>query len=263
MTIVGMDLGSRSVKIVTFVDDQITHKKIIDTAIFYREYCTNINGKIDIDLQRLGLGEMDKIVSTGYGKNNVDVINSKKLTELKAHVLGAMYQTKFYDFTLIDIGGQDSKVISVRNAKMMDMILNDKCAASCGRYLENMARVLGMEVSDMAKYSDFPVTLSSTCAVFAESELIGRISEGNKLENLAAGVNYSLFKRIKPLINKFASDTIIVTGGVAQNGALIKFIEDEINVKKVIVPKYPQLNAAIGCLVYASGQNSLFDVYHR
>ena len=128
--------------------------------------------------------------------------------------------------------------------------MNDKCAASCGRYLENMAVVLGMKLCEMVKFSENPIELNSTCAVFSESELIGKISEGVDLERLAAGVNYSLYKRIKPKLLSFKEDTVIVTGGVANNDAFIKFIQNDNLYKEVIVPKHTQLNGAIGCALY-------------
>ena len=247
---VGIDLGSRSVKIVMFKGNHIESSMIVDTAEFYRNYCDNIEGKIKVDFKKLGIYDYEEIISTGYGRNNINIKNSQKILELKAHVYGAMWQTGRKDFVLLDVGGQDSKVILVKDGKIRDIILNDKCAASCGRYLENMARVLGMELDDMVKYSDNPVILNSTCAVFSESELIGKISEGINLEELAAGVNYSLYKRIKPKIMSFREDTLIVTGGVAKNTSFIKFIKYDNFYKEIIVPKYTQLNGAIGCATY-------------
>ena len=222
---VGIDLGSRSVKIVTFEKNHIMDSMIMDTAKFYRNYCDNVEGNLAVDFSKLGIGSFDEIVSTGYGRNNINIENSQKIVELKAHIYGAMWQTDKRDFVLLDVGGQDSKIILVREGKIRDIILNDKCAASCGRYLENMALVLGMELCDMVKYSKNPIELNSTCAVFSESELIGKISEGVNLEELAAGVNYSLYKRIKPKLVSFKEDTLIVTGGVAKNIAFVEFIK--------------------------------------
>lgn len=250
MKIVGIDLGSRSVKIVTFVDEKMIDQKLIDTAYFYRNYCKNIDGKIEVDFEKIGIIGFDKIVSTGYGRNNININNSKKIVELKAHIYGAMWQTKLNDFVLLDVGGQDSKIILVKNGKMQDIILNDKCAASCGRYLENMSHVLGMSLEEMTKYSNNPVILNSTCAIFSESELIGKIAEGINIEELSAGVNYSLYNRIKPKLLNFSSDTLIVTGGVATNNAFIQFIKNENLYKEVIVPQFAQLNGAIGCAMY-------------
>lgn len=247
MRTVGMDLGSRSVKIVVFDKDNIVEKRMFNTSFFYRNYCTIKEGKISLDFDRLNLGEFEKIISTGYGRNNVNVENAEIILELKAHAYGAMWQTKLKDFTLLDIGGQDSKVISVKGGRMVDMMLNDKCAASCGRYLENMAAVMEIGMEEMVKHYKNPVQLNSTCAVFGESELIGKISEGYPLEELAAGVNYSLFKRISPLIERFPEERLVLTGGVAKNLAFVEYVKSELDFKEVIVPLYPQLNGAIGC----------------
>ena len=245
---VGIDLGSRNIKIVMFQDNCILDSMILDTAKFYRNYCNNVEGRLSVDFSKLGINGFDDIVSTGYGRNNINIKNAQKIVELKAHVSGALWQTGKKDFVLLDVGGQDSKIILVRDGKIRDIILNDKCAASCGRYLENMALVLGMELCDMVKYNENPIELNSTCEVFSESELIGKISEGVNMEELAAGVNYSLYKRIKPKLMSFKDDTLIVTGGVAKNMAFIKFIEDDNLYREIIVPKYTQLNGAIGCV---------------
>ncbi len=250
MRILGIDLGSRAVKLAVFEDNNFVLGKIFDTASFYRDYCENKNQKIAIDMSKINIGEIEQIISTGYGRNNVNVSNSEVITELKAHTYGVIWQTGLEDFTLLDIGGQDSKVISVKKGRMVDMVLNDKCAASCGRYLENMAAVIGISIDEMKKYYSAPVELSSTCAVFGESELIGRISEGYTADRLAAGVNYSLYKRIKPLIARFLSDCLVLSGGVANNEALIHFIKSDQVFREIIVPDNPQLNGAIGCCAY-------------
>ncbi|RCX20203.1 putative CoA-substrate-specific enzyme activase [Anaerobacterium chartisolvens] len=250
MRVLGIDLGSRSVKIAIFENDMLVCKRVIDTFKFYKNYCTSVDGKLEVDFELLEVGSADRIVSTGYGRNNINVCNADIMLELKAHTYGALLQTGLKNFTLLDIGGQDSKAVLVRDGKMADMLLNDKCAASCGRYLENMAGVLGIKIEEIAKYYDNPAELSSTCAVFGESELIGRISEGIALEHLAAGVNYSLFKRVKPMIERFQGESLVVTGGVANNSALLHYIKTETSFKQVEVPREAQLNGAIGCCAY-------------
>lgn len=255
MDILGIDLGSRSVKIVKFEGNSMSNSSVIDTAKFYRKYCTSSQGSIEIDFSKLGVSGFGKIVSTGYGRNNVNIKNSQKIVELKAHLYGAIFSTGLRDFVLLDVGGQDSKIILVEDGHPKDIVLNDKCAASCGRYLENMANVLGMTLSELTKYSKDPVTLNSTCAIFSESELIGKISEGENIERLAAGVNYSLYKRIRPKLINFKKDTLVVTGGVANNSAFIDFIKKEGLYKNVVVPPNTQLTGAIGCCVYALRKN--------
>ncbi|MDF2572902.1 MAG: hadI 2, partial [Sporomusa sp.] len=104
-------------------------------------------------------------------------------------------------------------------------------------------------LEELADYSDNPVELSATCAIFGESELIGRIVEGYSTAELAAGVNYTIYKRIKPMLSALKSDKLIFTGGVALGNAIKAFITQEMNIE-VIIPEHPQLNGAIGCAVY-------------
>jgi predicted CoA-substrate-specific enzyme activase len=252
LMICGLDLGSRSVKLVVLNEEtkQITDAKIFETIKFYKEYASLQDGVLQVDLEALGYGSVAQVVATGYGRNTINVQGAKIIPELKAHTLGAVWQTGLLDFTLLDLGGQDSKIIKVRGGKMADFLTNDKCAASTGRYLENMAAVLGLSLAELADYTENPVELNATCAIFGESELIGRIVEGYDPAAMAAGVNYSIFKRIKPLLLKLLSETIVLTGGVAKGRAISAFVAQELNAA-VVIPKEPQLNGAIGCAVFA------------
>ncbi len=252
MKILGIDLGSREVKIVVTENNKIISKQKISTISFYRDYC-NYNEKITVDLDKLKIGSVDKAISTGYGRNNTDLNMFKVINELKAHVYGVFYQTDIKDFILLDVGGQDVKVVKVEKGIITDMELNDKCAASSGRYLENMANILEIPLEEMCNYNEEPIDLNSTCAVFSESELIGKIAEGIEIERLCAGVNYSLYKRIKPLLNKFKNNRLIVTGGVANNQGIIKFLKEDY--AEVLIVDDPQFNGAIGCCFYGYRYN--------
>lgn len=245
----GIDLGSRNVKIALF-DGTSFKKQSFETMEFYRQYGHKANGKLVIDFAALGLAEIAAVVSTGYGRLTIEVEGGKAIAEIKAHAKGAVYQTGLKDFTILDIGGQDSKVILVRNGKVMDFATNDKCAAGSGRYLENMAKILALDIKELSKYAEDPTDLSTTCAIFGESELIGKIIEGVPLKNLAAGINYSVYKRIRPILLPIMADTIVFTGGVAFNSALVSIVKKETG-KKVIVPPEPQFNGAIGCAIAA------------
>ena len=245
----GIDLGSRSVKLVLMDHTSVQSSEIFETVQFYRQYGRPTPEGLVVDFKAVGMGEVDDVVATGYGRNTINIVGATVITELKAHTVGAIWQTGLSDFTLLDLGGQDSKVIKVRKGKMVDFATNDKCAASTGRYLENMATVLGVSLEELSSYQENPVELSATCAIFGESELIGRIVEGYGVAELSAGVNYTIFKRIKPMLTSLKSDTIIFTGGVALGSAIGKIIEAELDAR-VIVPKYPQLNGAIGCAVH-------------
>lgn len=247
MRVLGIDLGSREVKIILMEDNKIIQKRKISTMSFYRDYC-NFDGKVIVDLEKLDIGQVDKAVSTGYGRNNTDLRLFTPINEIKAHVYGAIYQTGLKDFILLDVGGQDVKVVKIEKGITSDLELNEKCAASCGRYLENMANVLEISLDDMSKHSENPVELNSTCAVFSESELIGKIAEGVSIERLCAGVNYSLYKRLHPLLSKFKGKKLVVTGGVASNAAMKKYLMKDY--EEIVTVDEPQFNGAIGCCYY-------------
>jgi len=249
MRILGIDLGSREVKIVLMENNLIIYKKKVSTMRFYRDYCS-FDGKVIVDLEKLDLGHVDKAVSTGYGKNNTDLKLFSPINEIKAHIYGAIYQTDLKDFILLDVGGQDVKVVKVEKGVTTDLDLNEKCAASCGRYLENMANILEISLDEMSKHSESPVDLNSTCAVFSESELIGKIAEGVELESLCAGVNYSLYKRLFPLLGKFRGERLVLTGGVANNSAIKKYLKKDY--EEIVSVEEPQFNGAIGCCYYGS-----------
>lgn len=255
MRVLGIDLGSRKVKIVIMENGEIVKKFMIDTMNFYRNYCKydSSDGKIVVDLNKINVASIDAAVSTGYGRNNTDIKLFKPIIEIKAHAYGAMYTSKLKDFTLLDVGGQDIKIIKVERGIITDLNLNEKCAASCGRYLENMAIVLEVPLKDMFSFYENPVKLNSTCAVFSESELIGKIAEGISTERLCAGVNFSLYKRLKPLMSGFSNENLLISGGVAANSALIYYLKNDY--KNVISLENAQYNGAIGCCIY--GENIL------
>lgn len=245
--ILGIDLGSREVKIVLSQDNKIINKKKISTMKFYRDYCIKENGLI-VDKQKLDMGDFDIGISTGYGRNNINIKDFKAINEIKAHVYGAIYQTGFDDFVLLDLGGQDVKVVRVEKGVITDIELNDKCAASCGRYLENMANILEVDLDYMTKFYKEPVELNSTCAVFSESELIGKIAEGVSIERLCAGVNYSLYKRLSPMLTRFMSNRIVLSGGASLSSALIEYLKNDY--KEIVTLEDAQFNGAIGCCYY-------------
>ncbi len=229
--ITGIDVGSTTTKIVN-MDEDLIDKEIMPTIKFIYSERKN---------------QVKNAISTGYGRFTVQTL--KAIPEIRAHVLGALYQTDLSDFTLLDIGGQDYKIVYVRNKVIQDFLTNDKCAAGTGRFLEKMAEVLDLSLDGLSKFHEDPVKLNSTCTVFAETELISKMMEGYPKERLIAGVNYAVFERLKPFLLRFKSNVIVFTGGVAKNMAIRKILENELGVD-VIVPDEPQANGAIGCAYY-------------
>ena len=245
---IGIDLGSRNVKVIRFEAGKIIEQRVYDTIEFYRHYGKNINNRLQLDWELLQLPRED-IVATGYGKITIELEGAVQIPEIQAHSIGAVYQSGIDDFTLLDIGGQDTKVIKIRKSRPVDFMTNDRCAASSGRYMENMAAVLGISLQELATYSEEPVELSSTCAIFGETEIIARIVEGCSLERLAAGVNYALYKRFSTMLNKLHSDIIIMSGGGSLNQALKDIIIRETG-RQVMELAEPLFNGALGCCAY-------------
>ncbi|NLV23424.1 MAG: 2-hydroxyglutaryl-CoA dehydratase [Deltaproteobacteria bacterium] len=247
----GLDLGSRRVKIAALSGTRIAWLKTFDTIPFYRSFSRLDNNELVIDFQAAGIdcGSAEApvaVAATGYGRNAIRLRGARILPEIQAHCRGVTFQTGFATFTLLDLGGQDTKVARVEKGLLTDFVMNDKCAASSGRYLENMAAVLDVSLEKLSSHWQDPVPLSATCGIFGESELIGRILEGHPLENLCAGVNQTLLKRILPMLRPFPLDLLVVTGGVAHNQALITLLRRKTGAS-IIIPEHPTHNGAIGC----------------
>ncbi|MFP4458575.1 MAG: acyl-CoA dehydratase activase [Candidatus Zixiibacteriota bacterium] len=240
----GIDLGTRNIKIAEFSNNEFQFR-IFDTVDFYKNYIISKEGSFEIDLQKLHIN--GQICATGYGREMANLTGIRKISEIMAHTKGTIWQTGLSDFILIDLGGQDSKIIDIENYNVQDFRTNDRCAASTGRYLENMANILGMSIDEISKYHRNPEKLSSICAVFGESELLSKIAMGSSIESLASGVNHALVNRLKPFIASFMSKTIVLTGGVSKSEAIQKIIEENFQTD-LIIPQFPQFNGAIGAI---------------
>jgi len=249
MMALGIDLGSRKVKFAAVEDGRLAWLKDYDTVGFYKHYGHLHEGRLIIDFDALGLfpaGSAPRMVATGYGRNAINLAGARIVPEIQAHVAGARRQTGRDSFTLLDLGGQDTKVARVEGGRLQDFMMNDKCAASSGRYLENMAQVLEVPLTELARHHADPVALDATCGIFGESELIGKIIEGHPLERLCAGVNATLIKRVEPMLRRFPQDVLVLTGGVARNGAFVTLL-GHTTPAEILVPAQPQHNGAIGC----------------
>lgn len=247
----GMDLGSRVVKIIDIKDDGVRSMIGYDTVEFYKAFGKMEGKELAVAFEKLGLSpELLRLTVTGYGRNTVRVKGARSISEVKAHTLGAIHQTGLTDFTLLDIGGQDTKVISVKGARMEDFIMNDKCAASSGRYIENMCRILGMSLEDISACLKNPVNLSATCAIFGESEIVQKITEGVPYEEIAAGVNLTIVKRVLPMLARFPDGPIVFSGGVAKNKAVAALLK--VATGRVVIPlSEPTFNGALGCALHS------------
>jgi predicted CoA-substrate-specific enzyme activase len=258
MTGLGIDLGSRQVKFAALEGATVLWLRDFATIPFYKQYAAVRDGQLvlrlaELDLPGAGDWRNAPLVVTGYGRNNIGLAGARVIPEIQAHVAGARLQTGLATFTLLDLGGQDSKVARVEDGILVDFMMNDKCAASSGRYLENMAKVLDISLEELARHHADPVPLDATCGIFGESELIGKIIEGHSLASLCAGVNQTLIKRVMPMLRRFPRDCIVLTGGVARNQAFRKLMA-EATEAELILPEHPQHNGAIGCAFLAGRQ---------
>ena len=258
---IGIDLGSRKAKFALFDGGSVVRLADHDTVTFYKRYGRLDGEELVLDLAASGIFTPEElagatVVVTGYGRNTLALRGARIVSEIRAHVAGALFQTGLREFTLLDMGGQDTKVALVRGGKLADFVMNDKCAASSGRYLENMAAVLEVSLDELASHWEEPVKLDATCGIFGESELIGQLLRGHSVERLCAGVNQTLVKRVMPMLKRFPSETIVLTGGVARNGGLVELLRSESGLE-VCVPQHPQHNGAIGCAYLGARDSGL------
>jgi|GEM_PF-191417 len=248
---IGIDLGSRKAKFALLRGSEIVRLADLDTIAFYKKYGSIVNEELSLDLLGSGIFSADElsqasITVTGYGRNSINLHGARVISEIKAHVAGARAQTGLRDFTLLDMGGQDTKVAQVVDGRLNDFVMNDKCAASSGRYLENMAAVLEVSLDELSSHAEGPIALDATCGIFGESELIGQILRGHPVARLCAGVNLTLVKRVLPMLKRFPSQTLVITGGVALNSAMVALLKGSCSME-VVIPQHPQHNGAIGC----------------
>lgn len=191
--------------------------------------------------------QIDFVVATGYGRINVPFAD-KQITEISCHARGVYY---FYADcrTIIDIGGQDCKGIKIKNGKVIDFVMNDKCAAGTGRFLEVIADTLNIRLEDLgtiAERAREKAKISNICTVFAEQEVISRLSEGEPVENIVAGLHQSIASRICNMVERLkVEDKVVVTGGGAKNRGIVREIELILNTK-VSIPPEPLLTGAVG-----------------
>ncbi|MCU0845994.1 MAG: acyl-CoA dehydratase activase, partial [Spirochaetes bacterium] len=199
--------------------------------------------------------EVDRIVATGYGRNSVSFADSS-ITEITCHAAGAHYLNPRIR-SIIDIGGQDSKTISVDDAgRVKDFAMNDKCAAGTGRFLEVMARALEVDLDEfgtLSLRSVNPSKISSLCTVFAESEVISLISKGEIRDNIIAGIHESIAARVVAMAKRVGVvPPIMMTGGVAKNRGVVDALEKKLG-SPIEVSASAQENGAIGAAVLAAG----------
>ena len=250
---IGIDSGSVATKGVLF-DGENFEYKIIPTGWSPKNACTEV---LEFLLDSKDLKREDVfIVATGYGRVSIDFAD-KEITEITCHGKGAHYLNSNIR-TILDIGGQDSKVIKLdRDGNLSDFLMNDKCAAGTGRFLEVMSNLLGSDISDIDTLTGdaIPENINSMCTVFAESEVVSLLASGSSKESVALGILHSIASRIVNLTEKLGVEGgIAFTGGLAQSKVLTKIISDKLG-RDVFTSPHSQYNGAIGAA--AIGQDLL------
>lgn len=249
---IGIDVGSTTAKgILIDSEKKVRAKHIMNTGAAASKAINEILKQIEL---QSGLKpDSIPIVGTGYGRNRIENA-TKTVTEITCHSIG-VHSLNPEIRLLIDVGGQDAKVIRIgKDGKPEDFELNDKCSAGTGRFLEVMARVLDVtldELGPLALQSDSPSSISSTCTVFAESEVIGHIGAGEKPADIAAGIHESMTTKIVALAKRVkVVSPVCVTGGVALNPAFRFYLSKHLGTE-LWIPKDPQFTGALGAAIDA------------
>ncbi|TET62572.1 MAG: hypothetical protein E3J47_03415 [Candidatus Stahlbacteria bacterium] len=234
--VLGIDIGSCYTKGVLF-DGSIKNKIVIKTFFKPRQAIEEITSQ---------LTGFDRIAATGYGRELVtdaDVI----ITEITAFARGATYVNSSIN-SIIDLGGQDSKIIKIRDGKVDRFIMNDRCAAGTGNFVEKIAQALGLRLEEFGNFalnSNKPEMIDSLCVVMAETEILSLVSEGKRLEDIVAGVCDALVRRITGLGAQIGiEEPILFCGGGALNPGLVKSMKRIFG--DLIIPDIPQFIGALG-----------------
>ncbi len=249
----GIDIGASSTDAVLLDETgRLLAYSVVPTCPIHQQASANA---LRAACNRAGCGPEQIVctVSTGYGRKNIAEATCQ-VTEIACHAKGARHY--YPDMrTILDIGGQDSKVIKVdKSGKVLDFAMNEKCAAGTGRFLEAMARTLEVRLEnmgDLASRSTVEVRLSSICAVFAESEVVSKIAEGKKVEDIVNGIHNSICGRAAAMLDRLGIEPeLVMTGGVAKNKGVLAALEDRLKCR-VLVPEEPQIVGALGAALYA------------
>ena len=252
MYTMGVDVGSASSKVVILEDGiRVVTEKVVQLG-------TGSSGpqrvlEEALEASGLRMEDMARVVATGYGRFSFEGAD-RQVSEISCHAKG-IYHLVPSARTIIDIGGQDAKAIKLdERGGVVQFFMNDKCAAGTGRFIDVMARVLEVTTGEMQDYdakATEPAPISSTCTVFAESEVISQLSQGTSKENIIAGVHASVAVKACGLAYRGGvTPDVVMSGGVAQNAGVVRAISKELK-QQVIVAPHPQVAGALGAALYA------------
>jgi (R)-2-hydroxyacyl-CoA dehydratese activating ATPase len=253
--VAGIDIGAGTAKTVILADHRIVSYSVLPTG---GDSVEAARKTLEVALKKADIlfKDLHQICATGYSRNIVPFAH-KTMTEIMCHARGASYLVS-QARTVVDIGCQDSKVIRINERGMVtNFVMNDKCAAGTGRFIEVIAQALGLrieEVGPAALDSKNRCEISSTCTVFAETEIISQRAQGRSREDLIAGALQSIAKRVGIMASGLGLvEKVVFTGGVAKNIGVKKALEEVLGVD-IIIPDEPQIVGALGAAVFAKGE---------
>lgn len=249
---VGIDIGSTAIKLaITNPDGELVISRVTATGSNFRQ---NALDSLDdlLAITRIPRREIQALIATGYGRKLFREADDS-ISEITANALGAHRAGLSHGGvdTIINIGGQDTKAISIDHAGHVDhFVMNDKCAAGTGRFLDVAARNLELEVTELGEYhcqaEGVPATINSTCAVFAESEIIGLLASGHGKAEIIAGIHHSIALRTARLAKRVGlGERVLFDGGPALNCGLVSALEETL-MRQLIIPAAPQTTTAYG-----------------
>ncbi len=249
----GIDVGSATTKAVVLRKDKIVGFAVNPT-IPDRKIPANTLEQA-LSRSKYKRENISNIVATGYGRINVDFAD-RIITEITCHGMGAKWLNKKIS-AVIDIGGQDSKAIVLNDhGEVNDFVMNDKCAAGTGRFIELIANTLNVPLDHVGKLSlkgKNPADISSMCAVFAESEVVSLVAEGVSAENILAGIHKAIARRVISMAKRTGLErkAVALTGGIAKNVGMVRALERELGAK-IYLSKEPQIVGALGAALLAA-----------
>ena len=253
MIVAGCDVGSLTGKAVILKNGEILSYSIVPTTPKPERTAKNAMDKA-LENGNLSLDEIGYIVGTGYGRVKIPFANSE-ISELSCHGKGA-HSFNPSIRTIIDVGGQDCKVIKVsKDGKILDFAMNDKCAAGTGRFLEVMAKTLELKLEELGPISlqsKNQTKITAQCSVFAETEVVSLMADGIEVADIVAGIHDAIASRIMSLVYRVGlEEDLTITGGVAKNTGVVAFLEKKLGIQAKKLPVDPQLMGALGAALIA------------
>jgi len=257
---IGLDGGSTYLKAAMLHDGKVVDAMVRNTGIDNNKTASDLVGEL---CERAGItqGDIGYIMATGYSRKVFEIADDD-ISEITAHAYGVRVTApeEYRPGMIIDIGGQDSKIIYLdSNGQVKNFSMNDKCAAGTGKFMEVIAQILETtidQVGPLSLESQAPCDINSTCVVFAQSEVISLVARKYDRRDILSGMHMSMARRIIKMMKKSEKNgDILMTGGGALNTGLHRAFEEEL-MRDVYVASYPQFNGAIGAALIASERSA-------